>query len=126
MEYLAAGTRPGFCQLQESHGLYVTCFNQHKHGKDHVVIPYPAQGHVIPLMEFAQHLIKYGIKVTPFINTEVTHKLVTSTWSEKDDFSDLMQMVSIPGGLEPWDDRNNLGKQVEAIFQYMPAKLVKL
>ncbi|KAJ9540652.1 hypothetical protein OSB04_027158 [Centaurea solstitialis] len=90
-----------------------------------VVIPYPAQGHVIPLMEFAQHLIKHGIKVT-FINTEVTDKLVTSTWSEKDDFSDLMQMVSIPDGMEPWEDRNDLGNQMEAIFRSMPAKLEEL
>ncbi|KAJ9540649.1 hypothetical protein OSB04_027155 [Centaurea solstitialis] len=90
-----------------------------------IAIPYPAQGHVIPLMEFAQRLVKQGIKVT-FINTEVTHKLVTSTWLQKDDFSDLMQMVSLPDGLEPTAERNDLAKQTEAIFQTMPAKLEEL
>ncbi|KAJ9540650.1 hypothetical protein OSB04_027156 [Centaurea solstitialis] len=90
-----------------------------------IVIPYPAQGHVIPLMELAQRLVEQGIKVT-FINTEVTDKLVTSTWSEKDDFGDLMQMVSLPDGMEPWEDRNDPAKLVEAIFRSMPAKLEEL
>ncbi|KAJ9540651.1 hypothetical protein OSB04_027157 [Centaurea solstitialis] len=90
-----------------------------------IAIPYPAQGHVIPLLEFAQRLVKQGIKIT-FINTEVTHKLVASNWLEKDGFSDLMQMVSLPDGLELWEDRNDLAKQTEAIFQTMPAKLEQL
>ncbi|PWA73326.1 UDP-glucuronosyl/UDP-glucosyltransferase [Artemisia annua] len=86
-----------------------------------IVIPYPAQGHVIPLMELAQQLVQNGVKVT-FINTEVNHKLVTATWSEKG----LMQMVSIPDGLEPWEDRSDLAKLAESIVQIMPGKLEEL
>ncbi|GKD85022.1 hypothetical protein Tco_1356176 [Tanacetum coccineum] len=83
-----------------------------------IVIPYPAQGHVIPLMELAQQLVKNGIKVT-FINTEVNHELVTATCSEKG----LMQMVLIPDGLEPWEDRSDLAKLAESMVQTMPRKL---
>ncbi|GJY75277.1 hypothetical protein Tco_0480393 [Tanacetum coccineum] len=90
-----------------------------------LVVPYPAQGHVIPTMELAQRLVKRGIKVT-FINTEVNHKLVTSNWLDKDGFGDLMQMVSIPDGLQPWEDRSDIRKLTLSIFQIMPGKLEEL
>ncbi|KAI3503256.1 hypothetical protein L1887_31695 [Cichorium endivia] len=94
--------------------------------KSHVlVIPYPAQGHVIPIMELAQRLVKQGIKVT-FVNTEATHKLVTSNYVEKDGLADLMQMVSIPDGLEPWEDKNDTCKLNKSILQTMPGKLEEL
>ncbi|GJR72559.1 hypothetical protein Tco_0084924 [Tanacetum coccineum] len=67
-----------------------------------VVMANPAQGHVIPAMELAQRLV---IKVT-FVNTEAIHqKVVTSTWLVKNGHNSLLQMVSIPDGLEPWEDR---------------------
>ena len=91
-----------------------------------LVIPYPAQGHVIPTLELAQRLVKQGIKVT-FVNTEVNHKLVTSNVPvDKDGFGDLMQMVSIPDGLEPWEDRSDICKLTLSILQTMSGKLEKL
>ncbi|KAI3713136.1 hypothetical protein L1987_71708 [Smallanthus sonchifolius] len=90
-----------------------------------LVIPYPAQGHVIPIMELGQQLVEQGIRVT-FINTEVNHKLVTSNWLVKDGFGGLMQMVSIPDGLEPWDDRSDLCKLTLSILHTMPHKLEEL
>ncbi|KAD3640989.1 hypothetical protein E3N88_30212 [Mikania micrantha] len=94
--------------------------------KPHVlVIPYPAQGHVIPIMELAQRLIKQGIRIT-VINTEVNHKLVSNNWSDKEGFGDLMQMVWIPDGLEPWEDRSDIGKLTLSIIQTMPHKLEEL
>nr|GEY36408.1 UDP-glycosyltransferase 83A1-like [Tanacetum cinerariifolium] len=74
------------------------------------VISYPAQGHVIPTMELAQRLVEQGEKIT-FINTEVNHKLLTSNQVDKDGFMDLMQMVSIPDRLEPWEDRSDVTKE---------------
>ncbi|KAA8547921.1 hypothetical protein F0562_004350 [Nyssa sinensis] len=46
--------------------------------------------------------------------------------SDKDSVGDQIHLVSIPDGLEPWEDRNDLGKLSEAIFQVMPGKLEEL
>ncbi|KAA8518669.1 hypothetical protein F0562_016143 [Nyssa sinensis] len=100
-------------------------------GKPHVVaVPYPAQGHIIPLMELAQCLIKCGFKVT-FVNTEFNHKRVMNVISDKnnvgeDQNQNQIHLVSIPDGLEPREDRNELGKLTEAIFRVMPTKLEEL
>lgn len=94
--------------------------------KPHVlVMPCPIQGHVIPMMELAQCLVTQGVKVT-FINTEASHyKLVTSNCLDKDGLGD-MRMVSVPDGLEPWDDRSDLCKLGLSMLQTMPNKLEEL
>nr|GEW57450.1 UDP-glycosyltransferase 83A1-like [Tanacetum cinerariifolium] len=90
-----------------------------------LVVPYPAQGHVIPLMDAAQRFTRKGLKVT-FVNTEDSHKRVVNACSQKDDLSDMMQMVAIPDGMEPWEDRNDLGLLTETMFRVMPEKLEEL
>nr|XP_043608257.1 UDP-glycosyltransferase 83A1-like [Erigeron canadensis] len=94
--------------------------------KSHVlVISFPGQGHVIPIMELAQRLVEQGVKVT-FVSTEVIHNTVTSTWINKDGYKDLMKIVSIPDGLDSWDDRSDLSKLLKSISQTMPGKLEEL
>ncbi|KAG8477300.1 hypothetical protein CXB51_030513 [Gossypium anomalum] len=59
-------------------------------GKPHVlVIPYPAQGHVIPLMELSQNLAKEGTKIS-FVNTVFNHKRVLDALGEKVDENGLL------------------------------------
>ncbi|XP_059670451.1 UDP-glycosyltransferase 83A1-like [Cornus florida] len=95
-------------------------------GKPHVLaIPYPAQGHVIPLMELAQWLVTNGFNVT-FVNTDFNHERVMKGLSQKNNIGDEIRLVSIPDGLASWEDRNDLGKLTEAIFQVMPGKLEEL
>nr|GFB60081.1 UDP-glycosyltransferase 83A1-like [Tanacetum cinerariifolium] len=48
------------------------------------------------------------------------------TWLEKECFGPLMNMVSIPDGMEAWEDRNNFIRTCEAINQVMPGKLEEL
>nr|GEZ83469.1 UDP-glycosyltransferase 83A1-like [Tanacetum cinerariifolium] len=90
-----------------------------------LVVPYPAQGHVIPLMDAAQRFTRNGLKVT-FVNTEDCHKWIINAWSLKYDLSDMMQMVAIPDGMEPWEDRNDIGQLTETMFRFMPDKLEEL
>ncbi|KAJ4707315.1 UDP-glycosyltransferase [Melia azedarach] len=99
---------------------------KHRMGNPHVlVIPYPAQGHVIPLMELSQCLVKHGFRIT-FVNTEYNHKLVKNALSVKEDKGDLIHLVSIPDGLESLEDRNKPGKISEAILRVMPGNVEKL
>ena len=70
------------------------------------------------LMELALCLVKSGIKVT-FVNTEFDHKPVIESLSGEGNVPDMMHLVSIPDGLESWDDRNDLGKLTKTIFHVM-------
>ncbi|KAL3624048.1 hypothetical protein CASFOL_032864 [Castilleja foliolosa] len=93
--------------------------------KPHVlVVTYPAQGHVIPVLEFSQWLVRLGVRVT-FVNTEFSHKKIINFMSDSDKFEDLT-MVTIPDGLEPGDDRKDLGKNTEALYRVPPGELESL
>ncbi|XP_071928620.1 UDP-glycosyltransferase 83A1-like isoform X1 [Coffea arabica] len=95
-------------------------------GSPHVLaVPYPAQGHVLPLMELALCLVKHGIKVT-FVYTEFDHKRVIESLSGEENVPDMMHLVSIPDGLESWEDRNDAAKSMKAIFRVIPVKLEAL
>ncbi|XP_060194459.1 UDP-glycosyltransferase 83A1-like [Lycium barbarum] len=87
-----------------------------------VAVPYPAQGHVLPLMELSLWLVKEGCKIT-FVNSEFNHKRVTKALSENDNVRNKINLVSIPDGLEPEEDRTDLKKLTEAIGEVMPGKL---
>ncbi|KAJ0042395.1 hypothetical protein Pint_19074 [Pistacia integerrima] len=92
-----------------------------------LVIPFPAQGHVISLLELSHCLVKHGLRVT-FANTDHTHKRVINALQEKNYVGDdeEIRLVSIPDGLEPWEDRNDLGKLCESLVRVMPGKLEEL
>ncbi|KAD6795990.1 hypothetical protein E3N88_06886 [Mikania micrantha] len=49
-----------------------------------------------------------------------------NTWLEKDSFAPLLNMVSIPNGMEPSEDRNDIVRALEAIHRVMPGKLEEL
>nr|GMD56254.1 UDP-glycosyltransferase 83A1-like [Ipomoea batatas] len=92
--------------------------------KPHIIaIPYPAQGHVIPLMELCLCLVKHGCKVT-FVNSEFNHNRIIESMSEADDV--LINFVSVPDGLAVEEDRNDLKKLTEALFEVVPGKLEAL
>ena len=62
------------------------------------------------------------------MNTDFDHKRVVGSMGEQQDSLDesLLKLVSIPGGLGPDDDRNDLGKFVAAMQNTMLAMLEKL
>ncbi|CAL5324979.1 unnamed protein product [Camellia sinensis] len=58
--------------------------------------------------------------------SQFTHKRVMNALSGKDNIEDHIHLASIPDGLEPWEDRNEVGKLTESIFHVMPGKLEEL
>lgn len=96
-------------------------------GRPHVLaVPYPAQGHVIPLMELAQCLAEKGIKVT-FVNTDFNHARILHSLSHSGrSINELINLASIPDGLEPWEDRNDLRKLEVSMPNVIPQALEAL
>ncbi|KAL4322662.1 UDP-glycosyltransferase [Arachis hypogaea] len=98
-----------------------------------LVIPFPAQGHVIPLMKLSHQLVKHGIKVT-FVNIDFVHnQIMKSSLGEgvadhnNNNKDAMIELVSIPDGLEDGDNRSLLlGKLTESTCKVMPKKLEML
>ncbi|XP_050256101.1 UDP-glycosyltransferase 83A1-like [Quercus robur] len=65
-----------------------------------LVIPFPAQGHVAPLMKLSHQIVDHGIKVT-FVTTEFINARLTT----KMPANSPIRLVSLPDGLEPGDDQ---------------------
>ncbi|KAL1211353.1 UDP-glycosyltransferase 83A1 [Cardamine amara subsp. amara] len=99
-------------------------------GRPHVlVIPYPAQGHVLPLMSFSHYLAKQGIQIT-FINTEFNHNRIINSLSKssyQDYVGHWINLVSIPDGLEDSPEERNIpGKLSESVLRFIPNKVEQL
>ncbi|XP_023928124.2 UDP-glycosyltransferase 83A1 [Quercus suber] len=90
-----------------------------------LVIPFPAQGHVAPLMKLSHKIVDHGINVT-FVNTEFIHAKLTASMAVKSEEKSPIRLVSIPDGLEPGDVRNDTPKLMESIEKVMPGHLKDL
>lgn len=93
-----------------------------------LAVPFPAQGHVKPLMKLCRRIAKRGIKVT-FVNLERIHdKLVAAAKArgDEDEDEDDMVVVSIPAGLEAGDDPNDTFRMLETLKSSLPGSLSDL
>ncbi|GLT75517.1 hypothetical protein SLA2020_472350 [Shorea laevis] len=90
-----------------------------------LIISYPAQGHVRPLLEFSQLLVKHGIKVT-FMNTEFAHQQIMNAFGIKVSVDGSIRFVSLLGGMGVDENRNQIGRLIESICQFMPVELKQL
>ncbi|KAK1292280.1 UDP-glycosyltransferase 83A1 [Acorus calamus] len=90
-----------------------------------VVLPYPAQGHVIPLMELSHRLVDSGFSVT-FVNTHFDHALVRASLPGLRPETGPLPLMSIPDGLDPGADRNDLGRLTLALLERMRRHLEEL
>ncbi|KAF8775596.1 hypothetical protein HU200_004372 [Digitaria exilis] len=95
--------------------------------KAHVlVLPFPAQGHVTPLMELSHRLVDHGFEVT-FVNTETQHARVLSALPAGGAaVLGGIHLASIPDGLADDEDRKDLSKLIGAFTRHMPGHLERL
>ncbi|KAI3454739.1 hypothetical protein Pfo_011402 [Paulownia fortunei] len=98
--------------------------------KPHVLaVPFPAQGHVTPLMKLSRLIASLGIKVT-FVNTEYIHeKILASALSDQQEDSEEnnnIVLTSIPDRLAPEDDRNDGFKLLGGLKSTMASALTDL
>ncbi|KAH7532717.1 hypothetical protein FEM48_Zijuj04G0051900 [Ziziphus jujuba var. spinosa] len=90
-----------------------------------LVIPYPAAGHVIPLMELSQCLVQHGFKIT-FVSTEYIHEKVSNSLAMiGDEGNHQVHLIMISDGLS-LEDRKKPGKFSETILRIMPGKVEEL
>ncbi|XP_066367696.1 UDP-glycosyltransferase 83A1-like [Miscanthus floridulus] len=90
-----------------------------------LVLPYPAQGHVIPMMELSHCLVEHGVKVT-FVNTELNHGLILGALATGDSEPGGVDMMSIPDSLGSGEDRKDLARLTDSFSKVMPGELEKL
>ncbi|OMO51624.1 UDP-glucuronosyl/UDP-glucosyltransferase [Corchorus olitorius] len=91
-----------------------------------LVIPFPAQGHVAPLMKLSLQIAAHGVKVT-FVNTDFIHeKVLVSLSGKSEEHNDPISLVSLPDGLELEDDRTDFVKLLESIRRTMPGRFEDL
>ncbi|MED6123835.1 hypothetical protein PIB30_053153 [Stylosanthes scabra] len=100
-----------------------------------LTIPFVIPGHIIPLIQFSNVLANHGCKVT-FLNTEYNHKRMkkavaaTAQANNIDDHdkesSKMIRFVTLPDGLDPEDDRSDIGKVLGSMKKTMPCLLPKL
>ena len=91
-------------------------------------IPYPAQGHVLPLLELAHRFADHGFAVT-FVNTDHIHGQLVAASPElvagQDDGappeSGQVRFISVSDGVPQDGDRNELGTLTRALMSSLPA-----
>ena len=90
-----------------------------------LVIPYPAQGHVIPLLEVAHALADRGFAVT-FVNTEFNHARVVAAHGDGLEDGGRVRFVAVPDGMAPGEDRNQLERLTMLMEENMAPRVEEL
>uniref|UniRef100_A0ACD6A7Y6 Uncharacterized protein n=1 Tax=Avena sativa TaxID=4498 RepID=A0ACD6A7Y6_AVESA len=90
-----------------------------------MVLPFPAQGHVIPLMELSCKLAEHGIEID-FVNTKYNHDLILGAMADERAIPDGIRMISIPDDLGPEDDHADIGKFVRDLPAAMSGRLEEM
>ncbi|KQK13117.1 hypothetical protein BRADI_1g08177v3 [Brachypodium distachyon] len=95
-----------------------------------MVLPFPAQGHVTPLMELSHRLVERGFQVT-FVCTGLTHGLLLNALRRTGDGGsgdtvEGIRLVPVPDGMADGDDRRDLCKFLDAVWRRVPGFLEDL
>ncbi|XP_026413855.1 UDP-glycosyltransferase 83A1-like [Papaver somniferum] len=85
-----------------------------------LVLPFPAQGHVIPLMKLSNYLSEHGFKIT-FVNTDSNHETVVASLPKQSNSKENgIRLVSIPDGRDPGANERDFAHLLDSISASMP------
>lgn len=87
-----------------------------------LLLPYPAQGHVIPFMELADRLLDRGFAVT-FVNTEFNHRRVVVAAAGGRAPDGRLRLVGVADGMGDGEDRDNFVRLNACMKEAMPLRL---
>ncbi|KAK1363467.1 UDP-glucuronosyl and UDP-glucosyl transferase [Heracleum sosnowskyi] len=90
-----------------------------------LVVPCPAQGHVIPLIKLAYNLAYHGIKVT-FANSEFIEAKILAAMSDADKQQCPVRLVTYSDGLESHPDQRYGQGLMDSLKKVMPDNIEKL
>ncbi|WCJ35865.1 UDP-Glycosyltransferase superfamily protein [Euphorbia peplus] len=88
-----------------------------------ILVPFPAQGHVAPMMKLAFNFAHHGIKVT-FVNTLSIHSKIMSAHPHILAENSLLSLVSIPEFLE--SDKDGMDEAAENASCFLQTQLQNL
>ncbi|CAM8933974.1 unnamed protein product [Rhodiola kirilowii] len=89
-----------------------------------LMVPFPAQGHISPLMKLANVIADHGVKVT-FVNTEIMHTSIMAARANSKVHSQVT-LVSVTDGLEPGDNGRDAIKFMRSLLKVLPGQLGNL
>ncbi|KAL5834326.1 hypothetical protein ACOSQ4_013823 [Xanthoceras sorbifolium] len=100
-------------------------------GNPHLlVIPFPAHGHITPLLELSQCLaLKHGIFKITFVYPEHYHQVVTQALATEEGITNRIRLFSVADGLKSSSQENtsdHLWKMIDDGFVSMPEKVKEL
>ncbi|KAH7571325.1 hypothetical protein JRO89_XS04G0023200 [Xanthoceras sorbifolium] len=100
-------------------------------GSPHVlVIPFPAHGHITPLLELSQCLaLKHGIFKITFVYPEHYHQVVTHALATEEGIANQIRLFSVPDGPKNSSQENTsdpVWKMIDDGFVSMPEKVKEL
>ncbi|KAL5232098.1 hypothetical protein ABZP36_030874 [Zizania latifolia] len=94
-----------------------------------LLLPFPAQGHVIPFMEVAHCLLDRGFAVT-FVNTEHNHRRVLAAAGGSAATSEgnrsQLRLVGVADGMDDTEDRDNFVRLNATMKEAIPPQLEAL
>ena len=83
-----------------------------------MVLPFPAQGHILPLMELSHRLVDHGFEVD-FVNTDFNHARILTALAAGGETGAAVHagihLVSLPDGMGPDGDRTDIGKVLDGL-----------
>ncbi|CAN1795782.1 UDP-glycosyltransferase 83A1 [Linum perenne] len=91
-----------------------------------ILVPYPAQGHVFPMLKLAHNLSDHGINVT-VVNLDFIHrKIITSGDQKQQSHGARIRLISIPDGSCSDIDSGNPIQVTETVEKVLPVQLREL